>query len=235
MVLNKDLHRTNFLTVLKEIYADPNLRTVLGFKGGTAAMLFYELPRFSVDLDFDLLDPTKKELVFEKIKAILQKLGVLSQAWGKQYTLFYLLHYQKRERTLKVEISKRPSRSEFELKNYLGIPMLVMKQEDITAGKLAALLTRREFASRDMFDLEFFLRNNWTINEQVLKEKTNLTLIEALNEAIKQVETVDKDQLLAGLGELLEDNKQKTWVKEKMKDELLFQLRLRLSFEQKQL
>jgi len=51
---------------------------VLGFKGGTAAMLFYGLPRFSVDLDFDLLDSDKKELVLEKISQLLPRYGVLS-------------------------------------------------------------------------------------------------------------------------------------------------------------
>lgn len=215
MVFTKDLHRTNFLNILRAIYSDPELRTVLGFKGGTAALLFYELPRFSVDLDFDLLDPDKKELVFTKVKAILEKNGVLSQAWEKQYTLFYLLHYQKGERTLKIEVSKRPSRGNFETKNYLGIPILVMKQEDMTAGKLSAFLTRREFASRDMFDLEFFLRNNWPINEEVLKKKTGLSLEEALREAIKKVENTDKDQ--------------QVWVKDKLKDEFLFRLRLYLN------
>lgn len=229
MVLNKDLHKVNFLNILREIYKDPNLRTVLGFKGGTAALLFYGLPRFSVDLDFDLLDYKKKEIVFKKVKAILQKHGVISEAFDKYYTLFYLLHYQKRERTLKIEISKRAGRSGFEIKNYLGISMLVMKQEDMAAGKLSALITRRKFASRDMFDLEFFLRNNWPISEKIVKEKTNLSLKEALKQAIKRVEGISKDQLLQGLGELLEDNKQKAWVKDKLSDELLFRLRLYLS------
>ena len=72
MVLNKDLHKSSFLSVLRAIYSDPDLRSVLGFKGGTAALLFYNLPRFSVDLDFDLLDPNKKEVVFEKIRVILE-------------------------------------------------------------------------------------------------------------------------------------------------------------------
>lgn len=229
MVLNKDLHRTSFLNVLRAIYSDPELRTILGFKGGSAALLFYELPRFSVDLDFDLLSPDKKELVFEKVKAILGKNGILSQAWEKQHTLFYLLHYQKGERTLKIEISKRPSRGLFEVKNYLGISMLVMKKEDMVAAKLSALLTRRSFASRDLFDLWFFLKYNWPVNEKLVQEKTGLSLKKALKEAIEKVEGVKEYQLLQGLGELLGDNKQKAWVKEKLQEELLFLLRLYLS------
>lgn len=229
MAINKDLHKISFLNVLRAIYSDPDIRSVLGFKGGTAAMLFYELPRFSVDLDFDLLDFSKKEVVFITVKAILEKYGLLSDAREKYYTLFYLLHYQKDERGLKIEISKRVKRSDFEPKNYFGIPILVMKQESMSACKLAALLTRKEFASRDMFDLEFFLRNNWAIDEEVLKEQTGFSLQQALRKAIKLVGKVNKNELLRGLGELLEDNKQKAWAKDKLKDDLLFQLRLVLS------
>lgn len=225
MALSKDLHRTNFVNILRAIYSDPQLRTVLGFKGGTAALLFYDLPRFSVDLDFDLLEPDKKEIVFEKIKTILEKYGVLSEAIEKQYTLFYLLHYQKGERTLKVEISKRSNRNQFEVKNYLGISMLVMKKEDMAANKLAAFLTRREFAMRDVFDLWFFFKNKWPVNEAVLKERIGLSLGKALEKAIKQVSELKANQILHGLGELL-DEKQKAWVKEKLKEEAVFYLRL---------
>lgn len=227
-MLNKDLHRTSFINVLRAIYTDPDLRTVLGFKGGTATVLFYELPRFSVDLDFDLLDPGKKEIVFKKVKTILEKLGVLSQAWEKKYTLFYLLHYQKGERALKIEVSKRSAQGTFEPRNFLGISMLVMKQEDMAAGKLSALLTRKEFASRDMFDLWFFLKNNWQINERVVKEKTDLPLEKALKKALRKVERVGQQPLLRGLGELLENNKQKAFVREKLQNELVFYIKLYL-------
>lgn len=206
MVLNKDLHRDIFVAILREIYSDTLLRTLLGFKGGTAAMLFYGLPRFSVDLDFDLLDPDKKGLVFNRLKEIMPK----------------------GERGLKVEISKRVIKTVYTPKNYLGISMLVMKEEDMAAGKLAALLTRKRFATRDMFDLWFFLKENWQIDEEFLKEKSGFSLKEALEKAQPVVKNVKQTELLAGLGEFL-DNKQKAWVKSKLKDELLFRLRLYLS------
>lgn len=224
-MVNIDLHRTIFINILREIYSDPLLRNILGFKGGTAAMLFYELPRFSVDLDFDLLDPEKKEAVFKRLEEILSQFGNLTQIKEKRYTLFFLLNYQKGERNLKVEVSKRPSKSGYELKNYLGISMLVMNKEGMAAGKLSALLTRKRFAARDLFDLWFFLKNNWQINKEVVKEKTGMSLAEALQKIQNQVKAVKKTELLAGLGDLL-DNKQKIWIKEKLIDELLFLLRL---------
>jgi predicted nucleotidyltransferase component of viral defense system len=43
------------LQILRDIYSDLELANVLGFKGGSALMFFYNLPRFSVDLDFNLI------------------------------------------------------------------------------------------------------------------------------------------------------------------------------------
>lgn len=230
-MLNKDLHKSAFINALSGIYKDTQIRTLLGFKGGTAALLFYELPRFSVDLDFDLLDESKKELVFERLKELLSKVGRIDQAKDKHFTLFFLINYRKGERNLKIEISKRASKGEFVVKNYLGIPMLVMKEDDMVAGKLAALTTRKKFATRDMFDMWFFLVNNWPIDEEVLKKKTGFSLNQALEEAQKRIKDIKKTELLSGLGDLL-DNKQKAFVREKLVDELTFQLKLRQSFEE---
>lgn len=44
------------------------MSSVLGFKGGTAALLFYGLPRLSVDLDFDLIKP--EAISLERLKKI---------------------------------------------------------------------------------------------------------------------------------------------------------------------
>jgi predicted nucleotidyltransferase component of viral defense system len=188
-------------------------------------MLFHDLPRLSVDLDFDLLDPDKKEVVFEKMKSILTQHGILREATEKRYTLFFLISYEKGEHTVKVDISKRHGISAFHAKSYLGIPVLVMKEGDMAAGKLSALLTRRKSAMRDVFDLWFFLKNKWTINETVLEEKTGLSLSRALKEAIKKVGAIKQNQILQGMGELI-DAKQKDWVREKLIAETVFYLRI---------
>lgn len=222
-MLDQTKHRVILIDILKSTYGDPDLRTILGFKGGTAAALFYDLPRLSVDLDFDLLDAGKKKLVFEKMKTILVQHGVLRQAIEKRNTLFFLISYEREKHTIKVEISKRKGASGFELKGYLGITALVMKPEDVIAGKLSALLTRRKFAMRDVFDVWFFFKNKWFINETVLTENTGLSLRKALELAIKKVSGIDKRQILQGLGELL-DEEQKAWTREKLIDETVFYL-----------
>lgn len=220
-------HKVVLIEILKSIYGDPDLRTIMGFKGGTAAMLFYGLPRLSVDLDFDLLNADEKELVFERMKTILERHGVLREARDKRFTLFFLISYEKEEHTIKVDISKRKGAGGFEPKGYLGIAALVMRKEDMAAGKLSALLTRKKFAMRDVFDIWFFLKNKWQINEAVLTEKTGMSLVEALGLAIKKINNINKNQILQGLGELL-DIKQKVWIREKLIEETTFYLRLNL-------
>lgn len=225
--LDNQRHKTVLVEILKEIYTDKDLKTALGFKGGTAAFLFYDLPRMSVDLDFDLLKDIDKSLIISKVKEILEKFGRLDESTEKKHTLFFLVNHELGQKNIKVEISKRKSVSEFETKNYLGIPMLVMKKPDMAAGKLSALITRKKFASRDMFDLWYFLKNKWEISEKVVKKKTGLSLEEALEKALKITEKISKKRLLQGMGDLINEN-QKKFVREKLKKDLAFQLRLYL-------
>ena len=223
--LNKTKHRNKLLEILKDIYNDPELRTALGFKGGTAAMLFYDLPRLSVDLDFNLLKLGKEDQVFEKVKGILEKHGELREARKKRYTLFFLVSYEWGEVNIKVEISRRESFSSFEPKNYMGITMLVMKQADMTAGKLSAIITRKKPAMRDVFDSWFFLKNHWPVNEKVFEQKTGMSLEKGLEIIIKQIEGIRRNEILQGLGELITEG-QKNWAREKLVEETVFQLRL---------
>lgn len=223
---NRNKHKIILINLLREIYRSPDIRTALGFKGGTAALLLYDLPRLSVDLDFDLLDAAKKDAVIKKIKNLAdEKLTLVDEA-DKRFTIFFLFSYGKDTKKIKIEVSKRPTLASYELKNYLGLPLLAMKKEDIAADKLACLLTRKKLASRDLFDLWFFLKNDWRINEAILKEKTGLKLPDALKGAEEIIKKIPNIRLLHGLGELLDSEKQKDWVRKNLKEELLFQIEL---------
>jgi predicted nucleotidyltransferase component of viral defense system len=67
-MLDRNIHKTILLQILKDIYTDNSLGPILGFKGGTAANLFYNLGRFSVDLGFDLLDEKQKSWAKNHLK-----------------------------------------------------------------------------------------------------------------------------------------------------------------------
>lgn len=217
-------HKFILIQILKDIYSDKELGRILGLKGGTACYLFYNLPRFSVDLDFNLLELKKKNIIFKKIKKILKKYGTLKEAKEKRYTLFFLLSYKKNAKNIKIEISKRKFPDSYQVKSYLGIPILVMKKEDIFAHKLVALLERKNIANRDLFDLWFFFKENWKINQKIVKLRTKEKLKTYLRKCIKAIKEVNEKYLLQGLGEVL-DPSQKKWLKENLKKELIFLIR----------
>jgi len=215
--------------ILKDIYSNRLLATVLGFKGGTACYFFYELPRFSVDLDFDLLDNEKKEEVFKLVKKILEKYGKLSQATEKRNTLFFLLTYEVGKQKIKVEISKRQKNDNYEIKNFLGISVLTMKKEDMFANKLVAATERKMTANRDFFDINYFLNKAWDVNVEIIEDRTGKSFKEYLKFLINYVEkNITTTNVFDGLGEILNDD-QKDSVRTILKRDLLFGLRNYLS------
>ena len=108
-MLNKEKHQLIMGQVLKDIYTDVSISPLLGFKGDTCTYFFYNLPRFSVDLDFDLLEVTEEnqKMVFEKIVAILSKYGTIKDQYIKRFTVFALLSYGDEDHNDKVEINVR--------------------------------------------------------------------------------------------------------------------------------
>ena len=116
------------------------------------------------------------------------------------------------------------TRNNYEVKTYLGIPMLVMVESDIFAHKLVALSDRRNIANRDLFDLWYFFKNNWTVNKELVEFRAGQNYKDYLNSCVKLVESVNNTYILQGLGELIDENLKRD-VKENLKKELLFFLK----------
>ncbi len=231
MTLNSSIHRSILLSILKDIYFDASLSSMLGFKGGTAAYLFYELPRFSVDLDFDLLQPAQEDFVFARVKQILEKYGLVKTAQKKRFNLLFILSYKgKKEgsQNIKIEINRRDFGSSYETKSHLGVPMLVMVKEDIVAHKLCAFYERLGEANRDIFDVQFFLTQDWTIHTELVEKRMGRIFSTFLQDCIVKLEKLGDYDFLFGLGELVTE-KQKEWIRTRLKEETLFALRLLLS------
>jgi hypothetical protein len=112
----------------------------------------------------------------------------------------------------------------FAIKEYLGISLLVAKQEYLFACKLIALTARREPAMRDICDVHFFAKNNWSIDTAVLQKRSGKKIAQYLTECITFVEKIRSNQILQGLGELLEP-KEKFWVKTHLITDMAFMLK----------
>ncbi|MFZ1654609.1 MAG: nucleotidyl transferase AbiEii/AbiGii toxin family protein [Candidatus Moraniibacteriota bacterium] len=233
MALDTAKHKNILVKILKDIYTDVTISPALGFKGGTAATFFYGLDRFSVDLDFDLLDAEKEILVFERVKVILEKYGTLKEARTKRFNLLYVLSYNDKDinaQNVKVEINRREYGSRYTVESFLGISMQVMVKEDMVAHKLCAMLERIGKTNRDIFDVQFFLAHDWPVNRKIIEDRMGVSYADFLKKCIDAMEKFNDNNILSGMGELLTE-KQKAWAKAKLKPEALFLLRLALEKE----
>jgi len=231
MIRDASLHRNILVLILKDLFKDSSLAPFLGFKGGTAAMLFYGLSRFSVDLDFDLLNEPDIDVVFEAIRTHLEKYGTVKKVDNKRYTLFFLLSYEGKidgASNIKVEINKRTFGSEYHVISFLGIPMRVMVKPDMAAHKLMAMYNRLGYAHRDIYDVWYFFQQQWPVNERIISMVTQVPYSDFLRQSITALEAYDDRHILTGLGELLSPQQRK-WVQANLKAETLFLLRLALS------
>jgi predicted nucleotidyltransferase component of viral defense system len=219
-MLDTNRHKFFMVQILKDIYADLELANILGFKGGTALMFFYGLPRFSVDLDFNLLDKSMEKKVFAKIRKIARKYGTIHDEAQKHYGIIVVINYGTGERKLKIEISNRSFHDRYEIKNYLGISMKVMVQQDMFAHKLCALLDRSSITNRDIFDSWFFMQNQTPINQKIVESRMGMPYADYLQKCIDFLESYGNNNLLQGLGELM-DHKTKTFVRNKLKNETI--------------
>ena len=186
--------------------------------------------------ELDLQEKGKLEQIqrkdFELAKAIFEKEGEIKDSHIKRSTIFFLISYGDEDHNVKVEINIREPiknlRKKYSLKKYLGISMMVAGKEYLFAGKLSALTMRREVAPRDICDIHYFAKKNWGIDAEAVKEITGKTLKRQLVDCIDIVETVKDNQIMRGLGELVNE-KEKTWIMNSLREDTVFMLRNYLS------
>lgn len=228
--IDAPIHKKILFQILKDIYSDTSIAPLLGFKGGTAAFMFYGLDRFSVDLDFDLLEESKEKDVFDKIIRIAEYYGTIRDAHVKKFSLLAVLSYDDTATNIKIEINRRAFGSRYEIQTYLGVSMQIMVREDMYAHKLMAMYERIGKTNRDIYDVWFFANNRWPINMEIVEKLAGMSYNQLLRKCIARVEKISDRNILSGLGDLLTDERRK-WTKTKLRTDTIILLKLALESE----
>ncbi|TEU07227.1 MAG: hypothetical protein E3J22_02020 [Candidatus Aminicenantes bacterium] len=220
---SQELHKQILIRILVDIFKEFGGK--LGFKGGTCAYLFYELPRISLDLDFDLLRPFEKKDV-DALRAILAKKGMIRDFKDKRFTIFFLLAYKKDAPNIKVELNKRVWKNNtYKTIWFLGVEMKIADESTVLTNKLIALSDRRMPVARDLFDGYYLLKLGFKLNEKLIMERTGKTLEGYIEYLVPFIERTYNDKnILHGLGEILEE-KQKNWIKKELIQEMVQELK----------
>ena len=195
------------------------------FKGGTALSMFYNLNRFSEDLDFTYLKEKDRattvniiQTAFKRINDLYQ-LGAIKRR-GTNTSLDIEIHikgplYSKRktEQSIEINLSMReeiilPPSTLTLSPIYSDIPTFlinVMDIKEILAEKVRALLTRKEIKARDVYDIYHLLKNrhveanNTLINQKLLQYDVKFS--HAL--LLKRLNLIDKNLWLSEMSNLV--------------------------------
>jgi predicted nucleotidyltransferase component of viral defense system len=167
------------------------------FYGGTCLRIFYQLQRFSEDMDFSLLHPDEQftlENYFEPVTAEFKALGRevvihkkekkkqtnVESAFLKDDTAIYNLQFRTEQRVkIKIEVDVNPPTGFTTEHKLLLLPFSFMTRcyalPDLYAGKMHALLFRNwktRVKGRDWYDFEWYVRNNVPLNFNHFCERT---------------------------------------------------------------
>ena len=223
-MLNRNLHETHLRRLLAGIFGDKVLNTQLAFKGGTCLFMFYELDRFSTDLDFNCLCDN---IDTERLVKLFQDYQIQEQT-NKHNTWFWLLSYGKNTVKIKIEISKRSYPDNYELKDLLGLKIPIMTQDCMFAHKLCAITDRKIMQNRDLYDTLWMLKKDYTINDKIIQIRTGKSTKEYLEYLLTWIPKKAKGRkILDGLGEVLTD-KQKIFYRENLLPNLIFEIKNRI-------
>lgn len=216
-------HRTVLLNILKDVYQHPRLAAQMGFKGGTSLYFAYDLPRFSIDLDFNVLRGSS--FSSRQMLAVLHRHVKIADQYDKENTWFWLGDYGAGQWNVKIEVSKRDFGDHYEIKDIYGLSARVMVLPDQFAHKLVAITDRPVMVNRDLFDAWWFFKQGTSMAGDIIKRRTGREVAEYLHYLVDYIpDHLDTRGVLNGLGELV-DEETKKWTKGYLLKELLFYLK----------
>jgi len=139
------------------------------FKGGTALYKIYNLPRFSEDLDFSLIEHISSDDAEKIIKEIAEnssnfKIRSIKTTKGSLLIKINCNGILTKQNTLRIDINfKNEIIKGFNVRNYISdyidinpFSIRILKPEEMISEKIHSILNREK--ARDLYDLFFLIR-----------------------------------------------------------------------------
>ena len=175
------IHKSYLNRILIEIIDNPILSQKLAFKGGTCASMLGFLDRFSVDLDFDLLQKTDNLVIRKEFRNIFSHLGLTVKKEFDDVLMFQVQYPSTPNKRNSIKISVNSlfvKANQYKIQYFPEIDRLMNAQtiETMFANKLVTVMDRfnlhNTIAGRDIYDIHHFFVNGYSYLEPVIKERT---------------------------------------------------------------
>jgi len=205
-------YRENVMIEVVQSLAKSKPGSHMAFRGGTALKLFYGLPRYSEDMDYDLVPGASPPELLEDIKTLCKrrKWEITDDAL-KYYTLLVELRFSGPERSFrtKIEVSTREKILDTTIMSLRGIGVLTLEPSFLMTEKLVTFLDRH--AGRDIFDAWFILNNAYPLNESMINTAfgDERNFYKAI---LGKIENADPGRITRDTGKLLSQD-YRNWIK----------------------
>ena len=139
-------YRENTIIEVIQAVAKSVAGSHLAFKGGTALKLFYDLPRYSEDIDYDFLGKISPQRIMDILKTLVakKKWEVTNDA-VKYNTILMELRFAGPERNfrIKLEVITREKELKTTIQSLRGVPVLTLEPSFLMTEKLITFIERQ--------------------------------------------------------------------------------------------
>lgn len=196
-------YRENTIIEVVQAIAKSKAGSHIAFKGGTALKLFYDLPRYSEDIDYDSLRNIFPQELMNILKAMTtKKRWEITDDAVKHNTVLMELRFAGPERNfrVKIEISTREKELKTTVLLLRGVPVQTLEPTLLMTEKLMTFIDRQ--AGRDIFDAWFILNNAYALDEEIIL-KTFGNEVNFYSEILNVIGKLEPKKILRDTGKLL--------------------------------
>jgi len=205
-------YRENTIIEVVQALAKSQAGNHIAFKGGTALKLFFDLPRYSEDIDYDSLGKIAPLELMNLIKAfVIKKKWEITDDAVKYNTILVELRFIGPERNfrVKIEISTRAKELNTTILSLRGVAVQTLEPAFLMTEKLMTFINR--MAGRDIFDAWFILNNAYALDEEMIL-KTYGDEVTFYSEILEVIKRLDSKKILRDTGKLLSLD-HRNWIK----------------------
>jgi len=204
-------YRENVIIEVVQALAKSSAGSQIAFKGGTALKLFYDLPRYSEDIDYDALPGGSPDGLIGIIKGLCtKKVWEITDNALKYNTILVELRFRGPDRNfhIKIEISTREKELKTAILLLRGVPIVTLEPSFLMTEKLLTFLDRQ--AGRDIFDAWFILNGAYPLDEAMIARafENRSAFFQAL---LNTVKNADPKKILRDTGKLLNQD-DRNWI-----------------------
>lgn len=173
--------------ILNWIIWNKDLSNDLIFKWWTSLMLFYNLDRFSEDLDFNFSKSDTIDTMNSRLLELWYKFEFKDTPYWKMYKVEYWDQDQKFYCIIDLAKYRYKTKPKYNIKPFSWRAIKVMSLSHNFAHKMSAFYERKKW--RDIIDINFYL-SKWVIpNNEILIERHNRDFKQNLVIFLKELQT----------------------------------------------